>query len=320
MRRLIKATVLVATCVLSFAVEAADKIKVVSSNKGLWDTTLFDYGRQKGIFKDADLELEVVFVQGSGSQVLQTIIAGGGDIGIGVASAAALGAVTKRAPVTIISKQFTGASDMVFMAHTSSTIKGFRDLEGQTLGISARGSSTETVAALLAQKEKVSIKMVATGGPAATVTQVLTKQVTAGWSGYPVGMDKVEAGELRIIAHGNDAPGMAEQNSRVAVGSAAFVNKNDALVKKFLMAYGKVLEWAYSTDEALQMYADAHKISLDSARKIVAMGYPRSSMDTGRVGSLDIIIKAAVDNKALDAPLSAQELEAALKFAATIAK
>src|SRR3546814_5651944 len=81
---------------------AADKIRVVSSSKGFWDTTVFDFGREKGIFAAEGLDLEVIFAEGGASGVLQTVVAGGADVGVGAGTAGALAAVTKGAPIVIV--------------------------------------------------------------------------------------------------------------------------------------------------------------------------------------------------------------------------
>ncbi len=291
---------------------SADKIKVISSLKGFWDTTLVEYGREKGIFADEGLDVEVVFVKGGGD-VLQTVIAGGGDIGVGTGTAGALAAVTKGAPLVIVGAEFTGASDVFFYAKGSSDIKSFKDLDGKKLGISHPGSTTTTIASLLAKSEGVNIEHVVTGGPPATITQVMTDQVDAGWSVYPIGLDKVDSGELRIIASGNDAPNMASQNARVSVASKDFAENHTDLLKRFYRAYGKVLDWAYSTDEALQKYGDAHQISLEKARETVQTAYPRQAVEPGTIASLDVTMHAAVANKALDRALTDEELSEILR-------
>lgn len=314
MRRALFGAALILAGLGSGSAMAADKVRVVSTLKGFWDTTLVEFGRQKGIFEQDGLDLDVVFAQGGGSDVLQTVIAGGADVGVGTGTAGALAAVTKGAPLAIVGAEFTGASDIYFYAKASSPIRSFKDIGGLKVGISHQGSTTETITSLLAEANGTKVDTVVTGGPPATITQVMTNQVDVGWSVYPIGLDKVASGELRIIASGNDAPGMAEQNARVVVASKDYIASNEEVLRRFFKAYDKVVEWAYTTDEALQMYADIHKISLDAARETVAKGYPREAVDWGRVGALDVTIDAAVKNKVLDKPLTEQEIAEAFKL------
>lgn len=316
-RTLLFAAMMVAGFGLSQAA-AADKIRVVSSSKGFWDTTLFEFGREKGIFASEGLELDVVFAQGGGSDVLQTVIAGGADVGVGTGTAGALAAVTKGAPLVVVGSEFTGSSDIFFYSKATSSIESFKDLDGRRIGIPHPGASAETVATLLAEANGVNVEMLVTGGPPATITQVMTGQVDAGWSVYPIGSDRIAAGELRFIASANDAPGVSDQATRVIVAGKDYASKNEEVLKRFFQAYVKVLDWAYSTDEALQKYADIQKITLEEAREVVKTGYPREAVEWNRVGSLDLTIKAAIQNKVLSAPLSPEEIADIFKLVTTL--
>lgn len=299
---------------------AADKIKVVSSFRGFWDTTLVEFGKEKGIFAAEGLDVDLVFAQGGGIDVLQTVIAGGADLGIGTGVSGALAAVAKGAPVVIVASEFVGSSDVYFYAKSTSPIQSFKEMNGKKLGAGSRGSTVETVASLLASSLNVKMEMVASGGPPATMSQVMTGQVDAGWSVYPIGMDKVNSGEVRIIGSGNDAPGVAGENTRVSVANKAFAQKNEALLQRFFKAYTKVVDWAYSGDEALAKYAALNKISLDSAREVVKKGYPKEALATQRIGPLDRTVAEAVRNKVLDKPLSAQEVSEMLKLVSVVHK
>lgn len=316
-RMLLCAAILVAGMGVSQSF-AADKIRVVSSSKGFWDTTVFDFGREKGIFAAEGLDLDVIFAQGGGSDVLQTVVAGGADVGVGTGTAAALAAVTKGAPIVIVGSEFTGASDIFYYSKGTSPIKSFKDMNGRKVGVSSPGSSTETIATLLADANGVQIQTAVTGGPPATITQVMTGQVDAGWSVYPIGSDKVASGDLRFIASANDAPGMAGEATRVSVAGKDYAASHEEVLKRFFKAYGKVLDWAYSSDEALQKYADIQKISLEEAREVVKKGYPREAVEWNRIGTLDVTMKAAVHNKVLSKPLTAEEIADIFKLVKTL--
>ena len=305
---------LVMACSISTTAVAADKIRVVSTLRGFWDTTLVQFGKEKGFFTDEGLDIDLVFAQGGGADVLQSVISGAADIGIGTGTAGALAAVTKGAPVVIVANEMTGGTDVFFYAKGSSQIKSFKDLEGRKLGISHPGSTTQIAASRLASHVNTKVDLVVTGGPPATITQVMTGQVDAGWSVYPIGLDKVASGELRIIASANDAPGISESNARVSVANKEFAQKEIVLLQRFYKAYAKVVDWAYSTDEALEKYAAIHKISLEAARDTVKKGYPKEAVTASRMGSIDLVVTEAVRNKVLSKPLTQQEAADVLKL------
>lgn len=311
---------LVLACCLSSTAIAADKLKAVSTFRGFWDTTMIEFGKEKGIFAAEGIDLDLIFMQGGGIDVLQTVIAGSADIGIGTGTGGAMAAIYKGAPVVIVGSEFTGAGDVFFYSKTSSQVATFKDLNGRKLGIAHQGATTQAVASLLGSRLNAKIDFVVTGGPPATMAQVMTGQVDAGWSVFPIGMDKVAAGELRILATGNDAPGVANENTRVIVANRAFAQKSEVLLQRFFKAYAKVLDWAYTTDEALQKYASLQKMSLEIARDTVKKGYPREALATNRVGTSDLTMSEMVRNKVIDKPLTKQQVTDMFKLVPVLHK
>lgn len=319
-RRALMILTLCMTCLWSAAAVSADKVRAASSFRGLWDTTLAEFGKEKAIFSSDGIDLDIAYLQGGGADVLQSVIAGGADIGLGVGSAAAMTAIAKGAPVVIVGATFTGSSDVFFYARANSPVAAFKDLNGRKLGIAHPGSTTQTIVSLLAAQQNIKINIAYTGGPPATMAQVLTGQIDAGWSAFPIGMDKVTSGELRIIASGNDAPGVATETARVIVAGRAFAQKSEAVLQRFFKSYGKVLDWAYSTDDALQKYAALHKISLAVARDIVKKGYPREALVTSRVNISDLTLAEMVRNKMTDKPLTTQQVADMLRLVPVVHK
>ena len=59
-------------------------------------------------------------------------------------------------------------------------------------------------------------KPTATGGPAPTLTQVMSNQIDVGWSAPPFGLKQLDEGTIRIIASGNDAAVFKGQTVRIA--------------------------------------------------------------------------------------------------------
>ena len=61
------------------------------------------------------------------------------------------------------------------------------------------------------------------------MTQTMTKQVDVGFGAAPFGLDKVESGEARIIATGNDVAALRTRVVRVNLtGADTLKNKHDA--------------------------------------------------------------------------------------------
>ncbi len=174
---------LTVSIVLSTAQIAAaqDQLKVIIGQINNWENQATSLGQKIGIFKKYNLELELVGSQGS-RESLQAIISGSGDIGIGVGTGGAMRAFSRGAPIRIFAAAFTGASDLYWYVPAQSPIKSLKDAaDANTIGFSSSGSSTNTVVLAFRNELGVKAKPTPTGGPAATLTQVMSGQIDIGW-------------------------------------------------------------------------------------------------------------------------------------------
>jgi len=72
-------------------------------------------------------------------------------------------------------------------------------------------SSTHGIVLAFMKEYGLKAKPAATGGPAATFTQVRSGQIDVGWSAPSFGFDAEKDGKIRIVARGNDLPGFASK-------------------------------------------------------------------------------------------------------------
>lgn len=310
MKALLKKGVLALFAVTCFAsnVSADDTIRVASAQRGLWDVTLIEFGKEKGIYKDHGIDIDLLWTDGGANQQ-QAVIGGSIDIAFGTGGLGAVSAYAKGAPIEILSSHMTGASDFFWYVKGDSPIKSFKDTDGKTVAFSRPGSSTNLVAEGIVKGAGTSAKLVPAGGPAASMTQVLSGQIDVGWSAVPIGFDRVNSGEIRIIGDGNMSPGVEAQTVRVLFANRNFLNDNRELVERFMKAHKEVLDWAYTTDEALEMWAKMREIDLSVAKKARDMGYPRSAMQMFPIKGIDMTIAQAIQYERLDKPLSEEEKE-----------
>ncbi len=94
------------------------------------------------------------------------------DIAFGTGALGVISAHSKGAPIEILGASMTGSSDLYWFVKSDSEIKSFADTAGKTVAFSRPGSSTNLVAAALVAAAGMDAKLVPTGGPAATLTQV----------------------------------------------------------------------------------------------------------------------------------------------------
>jgi NitT/TauT family transport system substrate-binding protein len=305
-RRLMTLGVVVATLLGTHA-EAADTFKIAAGQRGKWDGAVAALGAAAGIFKKHGVELDILWTSGGG-ETMQAVISGSVDIGMNAGIQGVFGAFAKGAPLRVISAQATG-DDAYWYVRADSAVKSMADMAGRTMGYSTNGSSTHASVLALIDNAKVAAKPVATGGPAPTFTQVMSKQVDAGWSAPPFGIEALNKGEIRVIARSNDLPSIKNHTIRVNVANAQSLASRAEAYRRFMAAYRETFQWMYAGDDALKVYADFAGVSVDIARRIRAEFDPKEMVDPDRIEGLGDLIQEAIRFKYIAAPLSEAQLK-----------
>jgi len=293
---------------LSFIALAEDKLKVAAGQRGNWDTTIAEVGQRGGIFKKNGLNLEMLWTQGGG-ETQQAVISGSVDIGVAPGIMGVLSAFSKGAPVRVIGAQTTGASDIYWYVPANSPIRSLNDTDGKTIAYSTNGSSTHGIVSAFMKQYDLKAKPTATGGPAPTLTQVMSGQIEVGWSAPPFGLQQLDEGKIRIIATGDDAAAFKGQTVRLLITNAATLQNRKDVIDRFMTAYRETIDWLYSNDPApLQIYAEFVGISVDMAKRVRNDFFPKASVDPDRIVGLETIVQDAVALKYTAAPLSKEQL------------
>ena len=290
------------------AASAQDALKIAAGQRGNWDTTISEVGQRAGIFKKHGLTLEILWTQGSG-ETQQAVISGSVDIGVAVGIMGVLSSFSKGAPVRVIGAETTGASDLYWYVPANSPIKSLRDTEGKTIAYSTNGSSTHGIVTAFMKQYDLKAKPTATGGPAPTLTQVMSGQVDVGWSAPPFGLQQLDEGKIRIIASGNDAAVFKGQTVRTLIATASTLTNRKAVIDRYMKAYRETIDWLYSSDPAaLKTYADFVGIPVEMAKRTRDDFFPRASVDPDRIVGLETIVPDAVALKFTAAQLTKEQL------------
>lgn len=308
-----------AVVALTLPAAAQDKLKLAVGQKGNWDTAVTHLGQEKGFFKEQKIELDIQWTEG-GADTLQAVITGSFDIGLANGILGVVGAWGKGAPVIFLGNEMTGAPDIYWYVKADSPVKSLKDLSGKPMGFSRPGSSTHLVGTALLKGAGVDAKLTPAGGIPATLTQVMSGQLAAGWAAAPLLLDKVKAGELRVIAIGNDAPGVATQTVRVNITNAQTYNNRRDVLRRFQAGYKKTLDWMYQGDESAKAYATFAKIDPAIVGDLRTKFFPKSAVMPDKIGDIDVIVKDAVDAKRLDKPLTADQVKQMLAPVAELNK
>jgi NitT/TauT family transport system substrate-binding protein len=311
MNKLHAASSLVAACALALAAHvshAEDTLKIAAGQRGNWDTTIAEVGQQAGIFRKQGLKLEILWTQGGG-ETQQAVISGSVDIGVAPGVMGVLSAYSKGAPVRIIGAETTGASDLYWYVPASSSVKSLKDTEGKTIAYSTNGSSTHGIVTAFMKQYELKAKPTATGGPAPTLTQVMSGQIDVGWSAPPFGLQQLDEGKIRIIASGNDAAAFKGQTVRLLITNVQTLQTRKDAIDRFMKAYRETIDWMYSSDPAaLKTYADFVGIPVAMAKRTRDDFFPKASVDPDRLVGLDTIVQDAVSLKYTAAPLNREQL------------
>src|SRR6266536_2968796 len=287
---------------------ADDTIKVSAVQRGIWDTSIAEVGQRGGIFKKHGINLEILYTQGGG-ETQQAVISNSVDIGVATGIMGVLSAFSKGAPVRVIGAETTGASDLYWYVPASSPIKSLKDTEGKTIAYSTNGSSTHGIVTAFMKQYDLKAKPTATGGPAPTLTQVMSGQIDVGWSAPPFGLQQLDEGKIRIIASGNDAVVFKGQTVRLLVTNVQTLQNRKPVIDRFMKAYRESVDWMYSADPAaLQTYADFVGITVAMAKRTRDDFFPKAAVDPDKITGLEAIVQDAVALKFTAAPLTKEQL------------
>jgi NitT/TauT family transport system substrate-binding protein len=301
-----------ALAIAAFApVRAADVVKAAVSHKDTWGSIFVTVAIEKGYFKEQDLDVTFISAAG-GSETVQTVTSGSIDVATQGAIHAVLAAYTKGAPVRIIANQITGSPDIFWYVKADSPIKKVHEFDGKNVGYSRPASVTHMLIQNMADHIKIKPKLIAVGGPPAGRTMLMTGQVDAVWSGAPFALDLAMKNEVRIIMTGDDVDVAKDVCSRAVITNANFLKNKRDVLRRFMIAYNKGIEYVYGPDheKALQQFAEGggvDPIVVKSAGKFFGSKERHAIVP---VRGLDIAIQQALDFEIIkERPTAAQLAE-----------
>jgi NitT/TauT family transport system substrate-binding protein len=294
-------------CALT-AAHAQDTLKLAVGQRGNWDTSVAEVGQRAGIFKKHGLTLEILYTQGGG-ETQQAVLSGSVDVGVAAGIMGVLSAYSKGAPVRVIGAETTGASDLYWYVKSDSPIQSLKDTDGRTIAYSTNGSSTHGIVNAFMKQYDLKAKPTATGGPAPTLTQVMSGQIDIGWSAPPFGLDQLDAKQIRIVASGNDASAFKGQTVRLLITNTQTLQTRKPVIDRFMKAYRETIDYMYSDDPAMfKTYAEFVGIDMAKAKRTRDGFFPRAAVDPDKVVGLDTIVQDAVALKYTAAPLTKEQL------------
>ena len=301
---------------LSPAARAEDRLVVATAQHGRWESAAAELGQQVGIFKKFGLTLEFQFTQ-NGSETEKRVTSGRADVGLAASSLQVMRAYASGAPVRIISAHMAGSANYWYVLK-SSPIQSPDDIDGKVIAYESNGSSSQYDAIDLTRHFDLSARLTSTGDANTTLNLVKAGRIDVGWATPPFGVDKILAGDIRIVMRANNAPKIGNKTTSVMIANADTLHQRKEVLVRFLQAYQESIKWMYSVPAALQRYAEFADVTEEAARLFRDQLFPKEMLLPGKIVGLNAIAKDAINLRYLQKVLSKRETANLVQIAAPI--
>jgi len=257
---------LVAALLHAPVARAADSISigtVGSASANLWPVYI---GIQKGFFTEADLKVDIVYVQSSAALV-QQLAAGSLDICMSTGLVDPIRAIDQGAAISIVRFE---AQAPPYALVAKSSIKALKDLKGKLISVGGAKDITRIyVERMLAPHGVKSgeFDMVFAGATSARATALLGGAVDAAILLPPFNFQAEAQGFNSLGLTVEYAPDLPFSGTAV---NKAWAGKNEAILKRLLAAHTKSLEWFYddkNRDEAIKILTSVSSLKPDDVSK-----------------------------------------------------
>jgi NitT/TauT family transport system substrate-binding protein len=299
---------LAAAITVPSSARAADTLILAIDGSRAWDAMVVEYGRRKGFFAEAGIDIQYAVGDNPGL-TLQAVIAGSADIAT-VASHTFMAAAIQGAPVKMVSSAFKGASDFLWYVRFDSPLKSFADItEETTVGVHSLGGSGYIILRSLLDQYGVNPQIVAVGSTAAGMTQVMTGQVDIATDGNGLlGVPQYASGEVRPLAFGREVEALRDVTVRGFVVTEETLAKRRDVISRFLQTYQKTVDWMYSDPQAIQWFAEGTGTTVEEAARVREQSYPDGVIHVGEILGVEYSIKQGLDFDRIDRAPTDEEL------------
>jgi NitT/TauT family transport system substrate-binding protein len=290
-------------------VAADETVRIAVPDSRAWDTAYTELGTQQGIFKEEGLDLQIVHVANEAA-LEKALASGDADIAVAADFPHVVGAWMNGAPIRVISPEATGVPDMFWYAKMGNPVASMRDLRGQPIGFSRPGALSDFVLhALLRDVGVADASLVPIGLADNGYQRVLGAELAASWSSPPTLVEYLIAGEIRMIARGDDAPSVRNQTVRVNAARADFLAGHRSAALGFLRAYKKSIAWAFSGPPAVDAYAKLTDQRPEVAHYIVKEFTSPAASQVDEIKGEDAMLGEALAAKLISRPLTHEDIK-----------
>ena len=286
---------------------AADKVRLILSTKVVFEMEHGYAAKENGIFKKHNLDVSIIHGSG-GAATLQTIITGSQDIAFGVGSLSVVGAFAKGAPVRVLGSTKRGAGDLYWYVKSDSKIMKLQDLGAEDgLAYSRPGSTTHLATLFLKDSLGLKAKLVSTGGPSGSRTQLMSGQVATGWSVFPLNANLLREKKIRVVGTGSQAEALEGLTIRVIAANSDWLDKNRDVAKRFIAAMKEGQKISYTSEKQMKAYAKRWKLDYNDLGDM-AKFVPLDQSTFLPIGKIDMLNELSLKYKRIKKLLTKEQL------------
>lgn len=252
--------------ILSPAVRAADTVvvgTVGSASANLWPVFI---GMNKGFFAAEDLKIDVVYVQSS-ANLVQQLAAGSLEMTMSTGLVDPIRAIDQGAAIAIVRFE---AQAPPYALVAKSSIKSLKDLKGKVISVGGAKDITRIYLERMLAPSGVKpgeFDMVFAGATSARASALLAGAVDAAILLPPFNFQAEAQGFNNLGLTVEFAPELPFSGTVVNKTWAA---KNQAILKRVLLAHAKSVEWFYDDRnkvEAVKLLVSASSLKPDDVEK-----------------------------------------------------
>ncbi len=287
---------------------AADKVRLILSTKVVFEMEHGYAAKENGIFKKHNLDVSIIHGSG-GAATLQTIITGSQDIAFGVGSLSVMGAFAKGAPVRVLGSTKRGAGDLYWYVKSDSKIMKLQDLgPSDGLAYSRPGSTTHLATLFLKDSLNLKAKLVSTGGPPSSRTQVMSGQVATGWSVFPLNANLLREKKIRVVGTGSQAEDLEGLTIRMIAANSNWLDKNRDVAKRFIAAMKEGQKISYTSEKQMKAYAKRWNLDYNDLGDM-AKFVPLDQSTFLPIGKIDMLNELSLKYKRINKLLTKEQLQ-----------
>ena len=285
--------------------------QIVVSNYGVTTNGMpFAVAMEKGFFKEAGADVDGILSSDGGGTTIRNLL--GGKLAYGEAAVSAIvSAVQGGADLKIISGNVHTVAEFVWVAMPSSPVNSLKDLKGRSLGYTNPRSTSQALAFLLMEREKLQesdVKLVRTGGFGAGLTQLELGGVDVVPVAEPLwSKSGGKGGKYKLIASAPEVLPHLSNVLGVTTGDAA--RTKGAFIRAVIQARRKAVQYMYSNaKDSAAIIAKAYNLE-----PAVAENTLRNLLASEKQGGVHYWGPGDIRIDTMDNMIRAQKLVGALK-------